>query len=710
MGFSSGKNVQNNINTTEAQTISNKTLDNSNAIDGASIDNSTVTGASIVSPERSDVKKDTLANLQTYAATASNGQLVHATDVKKTFQILDGSLAEVGGGSAGINYVENSDAETDLSGWNKYADAASEIPEDGQGGTDNIQLARATGSPLRGTASFVMTKFFTNVQGQGVAYPFEVDDADLAKKLTISFDYDTNQYADYTDGKVRVYVIQADDSGFTTNVKVIRVNGEDLMAGKGTHYAQFQTDAAAKHYKLVLHIASDDTNIWSVAFDNVQVGPRELAKGTVVTDWKDYTPSIQGLGTTSNLDFKYRRVGDTLEVQGKFTTGTTTATEAQIGIPSGLSISSSFGTSKYIGNLGRVGTSTSIYAVLGTSGDTYFNIGVRNSGTGAQLTPSNGSSVLPNSSDVSIMATVPIQGWSSDAVMSEDLGGREVVCRVYRNAAAQSISNGTTTTVDFDTVQEDTTASFNDSTNTFTAPESGYYDVNASLLYDPITDGALMQCIVNVNGVGALVGQLNQSLPTYNQTITAQGILKLEKGDEVIVRTYHVSGASKNIIGSSSRTFFHIAKRSSPQTVLETETVAARYTSNSGQTFNATTNTTILFDNLVKDTHNSYNTSTGVYTVPVSGFYQINAKFGTNSTAWGAGAILESRIKVNGTNTASEFMRIPTSISTSYMVSLNQMLYLEKGDSVVIEGWHNGTSTSLTASNIVNNLSIARIK
>lgn len=66
-----------------------------------SLTNKTLSGASIESPVRADVKKDTLANLTTYALTASNGQLVYATDEDKMYQIVDNELTEVGGGGVG---------------------------------------------------------------------------------------------------------------------------------------------------------------------------------------------------------------------------------------------------------------------------------------------------------------------------------------------------------------------------------------------------------------------------------------------------------------------------------------------------------------------------------------------------------------------------------------------------------------------------------
>ena len=61
----------------------------------------TITNSSLVTPSRLDVKQGTEADLTTYAATASNGQMCFATDTKKMYQVVDSALTEVGGGGAG---------------------------------------------------------------------------------------------------------------------------------------------------------------------------------------------------------------------------------------------------------------------------------------------------------------------------------------------------------------------------------------------------------------------------------------------------------------------------------------------------------------------------------------------------------------------------------------------------------------------------------
>jgi hypothetical protein len=92
MGFSSGGISPNNVDLDSSQTVSNKTLDASNDYSG-----------DIINPSRSDVKQDTQANLETYASGAANGQMCFATDTKQMYQVLDGALAPVGGGSGGLD-------------------------------------------------------------------------------------------------------------------------------------------------------------------------------------------------------------------------------------------------------------------------------------------------------------------------------------------------------------------------------------------------------------------------------------------------------------------------------------------------------------------------------------------------------------------------------------------------------------------------------
>ena len=110
-----------------------------------------------------------------------------------------------------INYIANSSALVDTSGYSTYADAAGAAPVDGTGGSPSVTFTRSTTTPLRGIADFNFTKDAANRQGQGVATDITIDLADRAKVLTVTFDYEVLS-GTYADGDLTVYLI-ADPSG-----------------------------------------------------------------------------------------------------------------------------------------------------------------------------------------------------------------------------------------------------------------------------------------------------------------------------------------------------------------------------------------------------------------------------------------------------------------------------------------------------------------
>lgn len=84
MSFGSNKTKPNNIDLDSSQTITNKTI----------------VGADLRTPVRSDVKQGLESVLIDYASTASDGQIVFATDTQKMYQIIGNELKAIGGGAA----------------------------------------------------------------------------------------------------------------------------------------------------------------------------------------------------------------------------------------------------------------------------------------------------------------------------------------------------------------------------------------------------------------------------------------------------------------------------------------------------------------------------------------------------------------------------------------------------------------------------------
>lgn len=135
--------------------------------------------------------------------------------------------------------------------------------------------------------------------------------------------------------------------------------------------------------------------------------------------WVAYTPTFTGFGTVSGVSFYSRRVGDSLEVHGVFTSGTSTAVQAQItlGFNGTNANVTSAGTTKISSSFLVVGSgayataaASNFYAVVQPSVG-YLNFGLSASGS-AGFAAANGSALLASGQVFSFYATVPISGWN----------------------------------------------------------------------------------------------------------------------------------------------------------------------------------------------------------------------------------------------------------------------------------------------------------
>lgn len=133
-----------------------------------------------------------------------------------------------------------------------------------------------------------------------------------------------------------------------------------------------------------------------------------------ITAWQGYTPTFQGFGTPSNVEFEWRQVGENVEIRGKFTAGITTAVEARVGLPAGLTSASTslIPSLQTCGIMGyNTGTAASFYSLIEPN-VSYLTIGRQTSATGG-LTKVNGN-LFASSTDVfSFFASIPCAGLSA---------------------------------------------------------------------------------------------------------------------------------------------------------------------------------------------------------------------------------------------------------------------------------------------------------
>lgn len=155
-----------------------------------------------------------------------------------------------------------------------------------------------------------------------------------------------------------------------------------------------------------------------LAFDDIQVSQSlyQAVQLNNVTDWQAYTPTFTAFGTVTSPEFLWRRVGSDMFIMGKFVTGTTTATEARISLPLGLSTANStiipsIRTAE--GALYRnTATASNGYSPLLEMNTSYITLG-RTANSGVALTKVNGTDFNATETQVISCGPIPIGSWTA---------------------------------------------------------------------------------------------------------------------------------------------------------------------------------------------------------------------------------------------------------------------------------------------------------
>jgi hypothetical protein len=530
-----------------------------------------------------------------------------ATDEK--WQLTGGSGS--GSGSGGINYIDNPDGESGTTGWVAYADAAGTSPVDGTGGAPSVQINQSVvGGALRGVYNLRLNKAgASDKQGQGVSYDFEIDPADKAKILQISFDYRLSGTfvagSSSADSDVTVWVYDS------TNGVLIQPSTYKLFSNSTTiadrFIANFQTSADSTDYRLILHLGTTSAGDWDLDFDNVTVSPTTIAYGTPITDWQDYTPTFTGFGTATNIECEWRQVGSNLEVRGTFTAGTTTATEARISLPSGKTSASDYSTINVAGTIVQSANGAANYYSLIEASKTYLTFG-NQTGSSAALTKGTGSGMFGTGVTISFIASVKVAGWSSQVQMS-DVNDQRIVIFSGTKGSNQAVTADTT---DFTfTAVKDTHAGWDG--DSYTVPTSGDYQVSATWV---ATTATTVYAKIYVNGV------LSRYLgAAYSGNYGGGSVIlpNLLAGDSISIRSH----SSVTILAAGTQ--LSVSKISNPSLISATETIAAKYTITTAKA--SSTAAPFDFETKVFDTHNAVTTGASwKFTAPAAGIYEVGAQ------------------------------------------------------------------------------------
>lgn len=196
--------------------------------------------------------------------------------------------------------------------------------------------------------------------------------------------------------------------------KVLRFKHDDSTLGRiytidgdGTETIDGATTKKISTQGEVLSIICDGSN-W------------HILERKVPSVWTSYSPTILSFGTISNNSAYWRRVGESLQVRGTFTSGTQTGVLATISIPTNLAI----GTASINNTTSNPGPMCGLYTngtnnnqfgylvtATSTSTSNVYWGATLGSGSGTFLTPALGNAIISGVPVVSYSFQVPIADW-----------------------------------------------------------------------------------------------------------------------------------------------------------------------------------------------------------------------------------------------------------------------------------------------------------
>lgn len=512
-----------------------------------------------------------------------------------------------------------------------------------------------TSSPGAGSGSLLITKDAAYRMGEGCSSAFTIDASMKSKQLAIDGLYlvgsgTFNAGTFSTDSDITVWVYDV------TNSQRIPVSWQRLESNStsvwGDYYATFPAASNSTSYRLILHQSYKNNAAYTLKWDSIKVSKQATSQGPPIGDWIDYTPTRSDSGgswSNTSVTAKYRRVGTDAEVRiyisltssvtGTLLNYTTPCTIDTTKLPSSvvngravyghIDILDNDG-GQYMGQV--VGyTSTAVAPLVGVASNTYTNM--------SQLTATVPITFAASDS-ITMMFRVPCTGWNTSTSLSNIDTTREII-EHYSTDTATPVANASDTAIQWEDLIYSSHAAFTTSNGTFSAPASGYYDIDAQATLTSgggWAAGEQMSLSLYKNGIFVRFFGTTFSMATHSTFMSVSGTtgVNLAAGETAQVRIYQNSGGSINIINTAGYNEVKFQRKGPQQRVAAQEPVLAIYT------FNASSANTSYADaayeindyNLkIKDSHNAVTTGASwKFTAPYSSTYCLLAEFWWNNT------------------------------------------------------------------------------
>ncbi len=569
-----------------------------------------------------------------------------------------------------------------------------------------------TTTPISGSHSMQIGSSAAWSAGQGVITDtFTIEREDLGKPVAFSLSFEAIANATNANWSgilgSQTFAVYVYDVTNSTWLQPSGFLGMNQNSGVGQVMGSFQTSSTSgQQYRLAIIALQASSGAITINVDNVFLGKQISTVGTPVTDFVQFTPTINWTSgyTTSGY---YRRVGDSIDVIVKIAFNlapTPSGTDLLINLPAGLSIDTAKMLSPVAGGAPTCGDAvfynegTPSFHIFrcqyfsSTSVKVYFQSSVTN---GLESPITTQTPILVAASDYLIARyTVPVVGFSSSVQMSNATDTRVIS---FSGSQTSQAVTANTTNISFTTIKDSNGAW---STNQYVVPVTGDYLVSASM----ITSGAgSLDVYKNGSRYGAYLGT-SSSAGGFSVGGSAL-VTNLVAGDIISIRY------TQSVTLTSG--YLSIHRLSGPSVVAANETVSCRYTTAAGQSIPNNTYTTVVYGTKSYDTHNFMNSSTGVATIPVSGKYSISVLNVWASTTWATGQSSVLALYVNGVSYGNIYYLTP---QANAAIAFNAILggsieaNFNAGDTVAVRIQQNkGGSINLANDASLNYVHITRV-
>jgi len=310
---------------------------------------------------------------------------------------------------------------------------------------------------------------------------------------------------------------------------------------------------------------------------------------------------------------------------------------------------------------------------------------------------------------------VPILGWSSSTIMSSDANTQVVAARSTRNGTSLTgvNTNASFMKIPFTATAFDKGGIFSSANSRFEIKSPGVYVANAKIWIggtNSLNAGYFISIYKNGSEYSRGTYLLN---PTAGNQLALGADARVEciAGDYLEVYMYgygNNSASTLTVEGSAGLSYFEVSKISGPSQIAASETVNLSYSTSAAQSFTNSVSSTVIYGTKDFDSHNSYNSSTGVFTAPISGTYLITGSVAFSGLTINTGEIILQADKNGGAYT--RLGRVPIGNSSFLGINGSVTMRLQAGETAQIVCYQsNGATRSLENTALGNRINITRV-